>query len=117
MVTSALAVLERGRRAVRGALRPGRHAALGAGVGCAAYGALKLYWALGGELLLREAPLSAEQRRDVLERTGAIATENWPRSRWRGSASSLTDRPNGRTTLAEWVLPKPTRTRFSNSRA
>jgi hypothetical protein len=77
MVTSALAVLERGRRAVRGALRPGRHAALGAGLGCAAYGALKLYWALGGELLLREAPLSAEQRRDVLERTGAIATENW----------------------------------------
>jgi hypothetical protein len=51
------ALLERGRRAVRGALRPGRRAALAAGVGCAAYGALKLYWALGGELLVREAPV------------------------------------------------------------
>ena len=73
------AVLERGRRLVGGALRPGRRAALAAGVGCAAYGALKLYWALGGDLLLREAPLSADDRRSLLEGTpGALITvENW----------------------------------------
>ena len=47
------AVLARGRLLVGGALRPGRRAALAAGVGCAAYGALKLYWSLGGELLVR----------------------------------------------------------------
>lgn len=51
------AALERGRRLVGGALRPGRRAALAAGVGCAAYGALKLYWVLGGELLVRQAPV------------------------------------------------------------
>ena len=63
---------------MRGALRPGRRAALAAGVGCAAYGVLKLYWALGGELLLRQAPLSADQRRELLEGTGgALTVENW----------------------------------------
>lgn len=73
------AVLARSRRLVGGALRPGRRAALAAGVGCAVYGALKLYWALGGELLLRQAPLSADQRRALLEGTpGALITvENW----------------------------------------
>jgi hypothetical protein len=58
--------------AATGSPRPAAAAA-----GCVAYGTLKLYWALGGELLLREAPLSAEQRRDLLERTGVIALENW----------------------------------------
>ncbi|MGZ6617128.1 MAG: DUF3995 domain-containing protein [Solirubrobacteraceae bacterium] len=71
------AVLERGRRLVGGALRPGRRAALAAGVGCAAYGALKLYWALGGELLVRQAPLTADQRRHLLEGTGTLTMENW----------------------------------------
>ena len=66
------AVLARGRRLVGGALRPGRRAALAAGVGCAAYGALKLYWSLGGELLVRQAPLPAEERRDLLEGTGTL---------------------------------------------
>lgn len=64
----------RGRRLVRAWLLPGRRAALAAAIGCAAYGALKLYWALGGGLLLREAPLSGGARRDLLERTpGMIA--------------------------------------------
>jgi hypothetical protein len=73
-----LAVLERGRRAVRGALRPGRRAALAAGVGCAAYGALKLYWVLGGDVLVRQAPLDAAGRRDLLEGTsGTLTVENW----------------------------------------
>src|SRR5512144_3388671 len=78
MVTSASTVLKRGRRAVRGALRPGRRAALAAGVGCAAYGALKLYWVLGGDLLVRQAPLDADGRRDLLEGTsGTLTAENW----------------------------------------
>ena len=83
------AVLERGRRLVGGALRPGRRAALAAGVGCAAYGALKLYWALGGELLLREAPLSADDRPSLLEasRARSSPSRTGPRSRWRRSAS------------------------------
>ena len=79
MVTSGSngAVLERGRRAVRGALRPGRRAALAAAVGCAAYGALKLYWSLGGDLLVRQAPLPAEDRRDLLEGTGTHTVLDW----------------------------------------
>ena len=50
--------------------RPGRRAALAAGVGCAAYGVLHLYWALGGELLLDESPGG----REIVESTpGAVA--------------------------------------------
>jgi hypothetical protein len=71
------AVLARGCRLVGGALRPGRRAALVAGAGCAAYGALKLYWALGGDLLVRQAPLTAEERRHLLEGTGTLTVENW----------------------------------------
>lgn len=70
-------VLERGRRGVDDALRPGHGAALAAAVACAAYGALKLYWALGGELLVRQAPLSADARRDLLDGTGVLTIENW----------------------------------------
>jgi hypothetical protein len=80
-------VLERGRRLVGAALRPGHRAALAAGVGCAAYGALKLYWALGGELLMRQAPLTADQRRHLLEGTARSTWRTGPRSRWRRSAS------------------------------
>jgi Protein of unknown function (DUF3995) len=72
-----VAVLARGRRAIRGASRPGRRAALAAAVGCAAYGALKLYWAVGGELLLRETPLPADARRDLLERTSGAVAGHW----------------------------------------
>ena len=62
----------RGRRLVGGALRPGRRAALAAGVACAAYGALHLDWALGGELLLDESPGG----REIVDSTpGAVA--NW----------------------------------------
>ena len=71
------AVLARGRLLVGGALRPGRRAALAAGVGCAAYGALKLYWSLGGELLVRQAPLSAAERRHLLEGTGTLTVLDW----------------------------------------
>ena len=66
------AVPARGRRLVGGALRPGRRAALGAGVACAAYGALHLYWALGGELLLDESPGG----RELLESTPGVVA-NW----------------------------------------
>ena len=66
------AVPARGRRLVGGALRPGRRAALAAGVGCAAYGVLHLYWALGGELLLDESPGG----RELLERTPGVVA-NW----------------------------------------
>ena len=66
------AVLERGRRLVGGALRPGRRAALAAGVGCAAYGVLHLYWALGGELLLDESPGG----RELLQSTPGVVA-NW----------------------------------------
>jgi hypothetical protein len=61
------AVLAHGRRLVHAWLRPGRRAALAAAAGCAAYGALKLHWALGGGLLLREAPLAGDAQRDLLE--------------------------------------------------
>lgn len=71
-----LAVLERGRRAIRGALQPGRRAALAAAVGCAAYGALKLSWALGGGLLLHEAPLEGDAQRDLLERSPGMVALN-----------------------------------------
>ncbi len=63
------AIPARGRLA-GGALRPGRRAALAAGVACAAYGLLHLYWALGGELLLDESPGG----REIVESTpGAVA--------------------------------------------
>ena len=65
-----------GRRLVRDALRPGHRAALAAAAGCAVYGALKLYWALGGGLLLREAPLSGDAQRDLLERTPGMVALN-----------------------------------------
>jgi len=71
------ALLERGRRAVDDALRLGHRAALAAAAACAAYGALHLYWALGGELLVRQAPLAADGRRDLLEGTGMLTVLNW----------------------------------------
>jgi hypothetical protein len=71
------ALLARGHRRVRGVLRPGRRAAIVAAVGCAAYGALKLDWALGGELLLRETPLPTGARRDLLERTPGAVASHW----------------------------------------
>jgi Protein of unknown function (DUF3995) len=70
-------VLARGGRWIRRASRPGRRAALAAAVGCAAYGALKLCWALGGEVLLRETPLPAGARRDLLERTPGAVASHW----------------------------------------
>ena len=77
-------ILARGRRLVSGALRPGRRAALAAGVGCAAYGALKLYWSLGGELLVRQAPLSVRSGATCSkERRARSPCWTGPRSRWR----------------------------------
>ena len=66
------AVPARGSRLVGGALRPGRRAALAAGVGCAAYGVLHLDWALGGELLLDESPGG----REIVESTPGVVA-NW----------------------------------------
>jgi hypothetical protein len=62
---------------IRGALRPDRRAALAAGVACAVYGALKVHWALGGGLLLREAPLAGDARRDLLEHAPSMVALNW----------------------------------------
>ena len=62
---------------MRAVLARGRRAALAAVVGSAAYGALKLHWALGGELLLRETPLPADARRDLLERTSGAVAGHW----------------------------------------
>jgi Protein of unknown function (DUF3995) len=70
-------LLARSRRAIRGAGRSGHRAALAAAVGCAAYGALKLHWALGGELLLRETPLPAAAQHDLLERTSSAVASHW----------------------------------------
>ena len=70
------AALAPGRQLIRGALRPGRRAALAAAVACAAYGTLKLYWALGGGLLLREAPLAGDAQRDLLDRTSTMIALN-----------------------------------------
>jgi len=62
---------------LRALIRPGRRAALAAGAACAAYGALKLEWALGGEFLLRETPLPADARRDLLEREPMAVAGHW----------------------------------------
>ena len=70
------AAVTRGRRAIRAGLLPGRRAALAAAVGCAVYGALKLYWALGGGLLLHEAPLSGAAQRALLERAPHMVALN-----------------------------------------
>jgi hypothetical protein len=52
-------------------LRPGPMVA----AACAAYGALKLQWALGGELLLRQSPLPHDAMQDMLAREpGSVAT-------------------------------------------
>jgi hypothetical protein len=64
-------------RAAHGAARSSRRAPLAAALGSAAYGALKLHWALGGELLMRETPLPAEARRDLLERTPTAVAGHW----------------------------------------
>jgi hypothetical protein len=55
----------------------GRRAALLAGLGCVAYGAMKLSWALGGELLMRESPVGAEALRDMLAREPAMVAGHW----------------------------------------
>ncbi|MDA0173493.1 DUF3995 domain-containing protein [Solirubrobacter taibaiensis] len=54
---------------------PLTRAAFVAGAACAAYGGLKLQWALGGEFLLRETPLPPGARQELLDREpGAVAT-------------------------------------------
>ena len=72
----AHALLAHGRRLVGDWLRPGRRAALAAALLCAAYGVLKLYWALGGGLLLREAPLAGDARRDLLDHSSNMVALN-----------------------------------------
>jgi uncharacterized protein DUF3995 len=72
----AHALLAHGRRLVGDSLQPGRRAALVAAGGCAAYGTLKLYWALGGGLLLREAPLAGAAQRDLLEHKSNMVVLN-----------------------------------------
>jgi hypothetical protein len=57
--------------------RPGHRAALAAATGCGAYGVLKLSWALGGELLMRQAPLPAHAIRDMLDRDSGAVAGHW----------------------------------------
>ncbi len=52
-----------------------RPAPLIAAAATAAYGALKLHWALGGEFLLRQSPLPRDAMQDMLAREpGSVAT-------------------------------------------
>ncbi|MFI6765292.1 DUF3995 domain-containing protein [Streptomyces sp. NPDC050355] len=56
----------------------GRVTAAGVAFGCAlAYGALKLDWALGGTLLMRESPLPRAARDDLLHRTADAVLGHW----------------------------------------
>lgn len=50
---------------------------LGAVACTAAYGALKLYWALGGSALVREAPLPQSAIQETLDRTPAAVAGHW----------------------------------------
>ena len=54
-----------------------RPAAVAAATGCVLYGALKLSWALGGELLMREAPLGDGAMRDMLAREPYTVAGHW----------------------------------------
>jgi hypothetical protein len=58
-------------------LRPGRRAAVAAAAASAAYAALKLQWALGGELLMRQTPLPDDARRDLLAREPSAVASHW----------------------------------------
>jgi Protein of unknown function (DUF3995) len=62
---------------VRALLLPGRRAAALAGAACVAYGAMKLSWALGGEVLMRQTPLGEEALRDMLAREPASVASHW----------------------------------------
>lgn len=52
-------------------------AAVAAAAGCVLYGAMKLSWALGGELLMRESPLGDEAMRDMLAREPSWVASHW----------------------------------------
>ena len=52
-------------------------AALAAVAGCLLYGAMKLSWALGGELLMRESPLGDGAMRDMLAREPYTVAGHW----------------------------------------
>jgi hypothetical protein len=77
LALTAAAVRAAGLPSLRALARSGRRAALAAGTACAAYGALKLEWALGGEFLVRETPLPADARRDLLEREPLAVAGHW----------------------------------------
>ncbi len=74
---AVLAAAGQRRRAVGAAARPGGRAALVAAAICIVYGALKLDWALGGELLVRQTPLPADARQDLLERESWAVAGHW----------------------------------------
>ena len=52
-------------------------AALAAAAGCLLYGAMKLSWALGGELLMRQSPLGEGAMRDMLAREPYTVAGHW----------------------------------------
>jgi hypothetical protein len=71
------ALPRRAGAALSAAVRPGRRAAFAAAAACVAYGGLKLHWALGGEWLLRQTPLPADARQDMLDRDAASVASHW----------------------------------------
>ena len=54
-----------------------RPAPLIAAAATAAYGALKLHWALGGEFLLRQSPLPSDAMQDMLAREPGMVATHW----------------------------------------
>ena len=78
---------------------------LGAGrrASCAAYGALKLHWALGGEFLLRQTPLPHDAMQDMLAREpGSVAT-HWASVALALVGIALALRPGLPRPLAVWL--------------
>ena len=71
------AAMRHARAVLSAAARPGRRAALAAAAACVAYGGLKLHWALGGEVLLRQSPLPPDAMRDMLARDAASVAGHW----------------------------------------
>jgi hypothetical protein len=52
-------------------------AVVAAATGCVLYGAMKLSWALGGELLMRESPLGDDAMHDMLARKAFWVASHW----------------------------------------
>ena len=67
----------RSRRPLRRSPGPAGAPLSRAAAACVAYGGLKLHWALGGEVLMRQSPLPPDAMRDMLERDAASVASHW----------------------------------------